>query len=391
MAEVSVVIPVYNSEKTLAACLDSVIAQTFADVEVICINDGSTDGSGAIIDDYAARDPRILVRHQENIGQHPSRNVALGLVRGRYMLSVDCDDAIAPHLVERAYYRAEAEAADITLLGWDYLTGPYAPPDLATWNLRDWTARSPATGFPLGFGYVWMKLYRKEFLDRHSLRFNEEFYTKADLIFHWKSMSLAERICVVPEPLYHYRVHGNSITGTIGNRFVQVIGVMEAIRAELGNIGDPKGLLRLWPHFALTFLHGTYQQTAHQHRTEMRAALWRFVSHLDPAEQRAFREPGQLPRHMRNFYLSLESPAAAFRYGTLFQARGALMAGIRAVLLPVGLKRRLLEFVRKRSYTLSRSSTAELRDTILELNDLVNRLAADNHRLRARVREDERD
>jgi glycosyltransferase involved in cell wall biosynthesis len=389
LPEVSVVIPVYNAETTLAQCLDSVLRQTFADIEVICINDGSTDRSGAIIDEYAARDPRILVRHQENIGQHRSRNVALGLVRGRYMLSVDCDDVVDPHLVERVYYRAEAEAADITLLGWDYLAGPYAPPDLATWNLREWTARP--TGFPLGFGYVWMKLYRKEFIDRHSLRFNEKFYTKADLIFHWKSMSLAERVCVVPEPLYHYRVHGNSITGTIGNRFVQVIGVMEAIRAELTDIGDPKGLLRLWLCFALTFLHGVYQQTAHQHRPEMRTALQGFVSHLDPAEQRAFREPGSLPIHIRYFYLSLESPAAAFRYGTLFRARGVVMSGIRAVLLPAVLKQRLIEFVRKQSYTLSRSGTTELRNTVLELNDLVNRLAADNHRLRARVMEDKRD
>jgi glycosyltransferase involved in cell wall biosynthesis len=391
LPEVSVVIPVYNAEATLGPCLDSVLQQTFSDIEVICINDGSTDRSGAIIDEYAARDPRIRVRHQENIGQHPSRNAALALVRGRYMLSVDCDDVIEPNLVERVYYRAEAEAADITLLGWDYLTGPYKPPDLLTWNLREWAARSRAAGFPLGFGYVWMKLYRKEFLDCHNLRFNEEFYTKADLIFHWKSMSLAERVCVVPEALYHYRVHGNSITGTIGKRFVQVIGVMETIRAELAGIGDPKGLLRLWPCFALAFLHSAYQQTAPQHQPEMRQALQRFVSDLDPAGQRALREPGQLPRHIRYFYLSLESPAAEFRYGTLFRLRGAVMSGIKAVLLPAGLKQRLMEFVKKRSYTLSGSGTSELRATVLDLNDLVNRLAADNHRLRARVTEDGRD
>lgn len=384
---VSIVIPVYNAEETLSACLDSVIAQTFTDIEVICINDGSTDQSGAIIDEYAARDQRVRARHQDNIGQHASRNVALGLVRGKYMLSVDSDDVIEPHAVERVYFRAEAEAADITLIGWDYLSGPYAPPDLATWNLRDWADRPEAIGFPLGYGYVWMKLYRRDFIHRHGLRFNEELYTKADLIFHWTSMSLAERVCVVPEPLYHYRVHANSITGRIGKRFIQVIGVMEAIRTELEDIDDPKGLLPLWPRFALPFLHSTFQQLPAQHRPEMREALKEFVGRLDAVGQGAYREAGALPKDVRYFYLSLESAIAAFRFGVLFRLRRKFTTQVSEVFLPRRLKQRLVKLIRESSYTLSQSTSDEIRNTVLELNDAVNRLAAENHRLRTHRRE----
>mgnify|MGYP002338705243 CR=1 FL=1 len=380
--DVSIVIPVYNAADVVETCLDSVVQQTFKNLEIICINDGSTDNSPDILQDYANRDSRIRIIHQQNVGQYPTRNIGLRHIQGRYMLFVDCDDMVEPDLVEKVFYRAEADQADITMLGWKYLVSPYRSPDVSTWNLQSWHSGKTNNRFPMGFGYVWMKLYRKDFLDRHQLCFREEFYTKADVIFHWKSMSLAERVSVVPEPLYHYRVHDNSITGTIGKRFIQVISVMEAIKEDLLAIGDPKGLLPAWYPFAFNFIYGVYQQLAPQYRPEMKEELRRFLADLSMDEKAVYREKGKLPKNVRFFYLSLESTAAAFYYGTMFQICPAVSSRVRSLLLPHALKKKLIELVKKRSYTLSLSPVNELRNTVAEQTEVANRLAAENYYLR---------
>ena len=354
--EVSIVIPVYNAEDVLETCLEYVINQTFKQIEIICINDGSTDDTPKILNEYANRDSRIRIIHQQNVGQYPTRNVGLRNIRGRYMLFVDCDDMVEPDLVEKVFYRAEADQADITMLGWKYLVSPYRSPDVKTWNMQSWQCGETNKRFPMGFGYVWMKLYRKEFLEKHQLNFREEFYTKADVIFHWKSMSLAERISVVPEPLYHYRVHDNSITGNIGRRFIQVIQVMEAIKEDLVNIGDPKGLLSQWYPFTFNFIYGAYQQLSPEHRPEMEDELRRFLAELTPY------------------------------YGTLFRTWTAVSSRLRTILMPPVLKKKLLEFVRRRSYTLSRSSVNDLRNTVTEQTEVANRLAAENYHLRQKLK-----
>ena len=98
----SIIIPVYNVAPYLHECLDSVLAQTFTDWEAICVDDGSTDGSGAILDEYAAKDRRFKIIHQENAGVSAARNVALALAHGEYVAFVDADDAVAPYWLQSA-------------------------------------------------------------------------------------------------------------------------------------------------------------------------------------------------------------------------------------------------------------------------------------------------
>lgn len=100
MPKVSIVIPVYNTEKFLARCLNSVLAQSMPDIDVLCINDGSTDGSSAILKEYAAKDNRIKVISQENKGQSAARNLALRMVSGEYVFFLDSDDFIHPQTLE---------------------------------------------------------------------------------------------------------------------------------------------------------------------------------------------------------------------------------------------------------------------------------------------------
>ena len=98
----SIVVPVYNVAPYLSECLDSVVAQSFGDWECICVDDGSTDGSGAILDKCAKRDKRFKIVHQANAGVSAARNVGLGLANGEWTTSLDADDIIAPHYLETA-------------------------------------------------------------------------------------------------------------------------------------------------------------------------------------------------------------------------------------------------------------------------------------------------
>lgn len=112
--KVSIIIPVYNASALLGRCLDSVRRQTFADYEVIAVDDGSTDDSGLLLDEYA-RDPRIRVVHQPNRGQGVARNVALRLAQGEYVLMVDADDVIHPRLLELAVAAADRGGSDFVI------------------------------------------------------------------------------------------------------------------------------------------------------------------------------------------------------------------------------------------------------------------------------------
>ena len=100
MAAISVIVPIYKVEAFLHRCVDSILAQTFADFDLVLVDDGSPDGCGAICDDYAARDSRVRVIHQKNQGQAAARNHALAAAKGDWVCFVDSDDAVHPQMLE---------------------------------------------------------------------------------------------------------------------------------------------------------------------------------------------------------------------------------------------------------------------------------------------------
>lgn len=116
---ISAVIPVYNAEKYISRCLDSLIFQTFTDWEAVCVDDGSTDGSAGILDRYAAADPRIRVAHVENGGVSRARNTALEMVRGEFILFVDSDDFIHPQTMEICLAMISRSGSDLVAFTYD--------------------------------------------------------------------------------------------------------------------------------------------------------------------------------------------------------------------------------------------------------------------------------
>lgn len=212
-AKISVIIPVYNVEKYLRQCLDSVINQTLKDIEIICVDDGSTDGSGAILDEYAANDERIKVIHKENGGLGSARNEGLRYVNAEYIFFLDSDDFIIVDTLEKMYNKSKLLDLDICVCGgtnYDTETGEhhvmnysinkkYLPQKdvFSSYEVKD-------TLFHLFIGWVWDKLYKTSLIVDNKLDF-PPFRNTEDTSFTYFALILSNRIGIVDEPLHAYR------------------------------------------------------------------------------------------------------------------------------------------------------------------------------------------
>lgn len=214
MPQVSVVIPVYNIAAHLRQCMDSVLGQTLNDLEVICVDDGSTDGSPAILAEYAARDGRVRVLTQANAGPGAARNAGLEMVSGEYLIFLDSDDWFEPVFLEKMMQRARSCQADVTICRadeFDTLTNRLYPAD---WMLKTrylpGQMFSPAEVakhlFQFTYGWPWDKLYRVGFIHETKIRF-PRLPNSEDVVFVFTSLALSHRLVLVDQVLVHHRTN----------------------------------------------------------------------------------------------------------------------------------------------------------------------------------------
>ena len=135
---VSVIVPIYNVEKYLAECVDSILGQTFQDMEIILVDDGSLDASGQMADDYAARDKRVKVIHKENGGQSSARNAGMKIARGEYIYFCDSDDYISLDAIEILYETATKNDLDMVLFNGDSFVDKSDAENDALMRKMDW-------------------------------------------------------------------------------------------------------------------------------------------------------------------------------------------------------------------------------------------------------------
>ncbi len=165
---VSIIVPVHNTEAFLPRCLDSLQEQTFRDLEIICVDDGSSDDSSKILRDYAVKDPRIVAVFQENHGVEWARSVAMERARGRYIMFCDSDDAYKPCMCERMVSAMEADGVDLATCG-TALHGAFSP-DYAKWLEKPDAISVPASDLDWD-DCLWNKIFRRDAIDRSGLRF----------------------------------------------------------------------------------------------------------------------------------------------------------------------------------------------------------------------------
>lgn len=211
--KVSVIVPVYNVEKYLRQCLDSIINQTYRNLEIVLVDDGSPDNSGTICDEYEQKDSRIRVIHRENGGLSAARNSGLDIATGEYVAFVDSDDWLADTFVEKLCEKAEKDALVIAnLISWETDTknqAAMAQKEVETIDVCEFwrrTAGKECTPYIVAC----CKLYPKRFFDH--LRFAEGLFHEDEAILHHVIMQ-AGRIHVVSDSLYFYRQNPASIMG----------------------------------------------------------------------------------------------------------------------------------------------------------------------------------
>ncbi|MFT4108172.1 glycosyltransferase family 2 protein [Propionicimonas sp.] len=247
MPAVSVVVAVRDGEQYLRHALGSVCRQTMSDLELIVVDDGSTDATPSIIREIAATDARVRMITGPATGSAGSaRNAGLEVATGDYLAFLDADDFFAPTLLARLHARAEADRADVTATGFRVFDEPGREPVPVSWGLRTalLPSRTPFAPEALGgalfyaFGPVaWNKLFRADFVRRHGLRFQELRRTN-DLHFTFSAIALAERLSYVDRALIDYRI-GNpaSLQGSTHATpldFAEALGALQSTLREAG-------------------------------------------------------------------------------------------------------------------------------------------------------------
>lgn len=296
---VSVVIPVYNSEKYLDQCLDSVVGQTFENLEIICVDDGSTDRSGAIVERYASLDPRITVIRRQNGGLASARNAAYPYLRGKYTLFVDSDDYIEPNLCEKAVSVAESEQADLTFFLYHSTSKSYDWFPLEKFLERHLFSE---IDLPVLMEHMtaWSKLWKTDFLLTHQLTFPEGIHFE-DNVVHWKAMLLEPKLALVPERLYWYRLNSDSISNDKqSTRFFDIIDCFDKIKRILD---ENKQLDPKWYRFFYRQKReSVYWRFCAVTAARKREMLQRIRTSCDGDDEIGFGKDIELPSRIRDFY-----------------------------------------------------------------------------------------
>lgn len=206
MPKVSIIVPVYKAEKYLHQCIDSILSQSFTDWELILVDDGSPDRSGAICDEYAQKDDRIRVIHKENGGVSSARNVALERIAGKWLTFVDSDDCLYPNALQRWVEVAEQNNLDLIQCHFnrEYKEGQ---------EEGEATELLTAAQYADSENYltcVWGTLFKSSIVKEHSLRFDEKVRLGEDQIFLFSHMQHCKRIQRISDVLYFYRVNEQS-------------------------------------------------------------------------------------------------------------------------------------------------------------------------------------
>lgn len=215
---VSVVVPIYNVEKYLSYCIETLINQTYSNLEIILVNDGSTDSSGMICEEYKNKDNRVFVIHKENGGLSDARNVGLKYSKGKYILFIDSDDYVKLNMVEKLFDSCKKNQSDIGICYFEKVFDD----SIQTNNVESATGDEyiisgrdiiskiyHGDGSQIAFT-AWNKMYKRELFTANNIiypvnRYHEDTFITYQLLFN------AKKVSVVTEVLYYYRIRPTSI------------------------------------------------------------------------------------------------------------------------------------------------------------------------------------
>lgn len=245
--KISVIIPIYNVEKYLARCLDSIVNQTHKDMEIILVNDGSKDNSLDICKYYQKKDPRIIVINKINEGVSVARNIGINVATGKYIAFVDADDWIKPHMYENMLNTIEKYKCNIAFCNYikdrkniktykrlkvnkDVLGKLDIINELIA-NMVGWEDIFPKYNYVMGC--IWRSIYNRDFLNKFNLRFTPGITIMEDLVFNIQSLIYCDKVCINHGFYYHYMQNKTSSLHTYNEKMwldqVEVHNLLETI------------------------------------------------------------------------------------------------------------------------------------------------------------------
>lgn len=261
---ISVIVPVYNVEKYLKQCVDSLLAQTWEELEIILVDDGSKDSSGAICDEYAEKYGHIKAVHKENAGLGMARNTGLDHASGDYVVFADSDDYAQPNMVEALYRGLVENGVDMCKAGFRRITDEGDTKFIRRFEREVFPGERARTEFlPRLIGSrpdkkdsidmcVWASIFNMEPIRRYHLRFpSERELISEDIVFHIDYMQHANGACVIPDVVYNYRIAPGSLTKRYRpDRFEACCHFYRHVQKKLLDLNyDEMTLLRLRRNF----------------------------------------------------------------------------------------------------------------------------------------------
>lgn len=214
--KVSVIMPVYNAFDYLRPAMDSVLDQTLREIEVICIDDGSTDRSLDILKEYQEKDARIRIVTENNAGPSTARNKGIVRARGEYIIFLDADDFFEPDLILSLYTLAKEKSLDIAICNYDIYnekraiftpSKPEPHADILNGGRVVSKSEEPDRILQCNTGYVWNKLFRAEFIKTKEIMFAPELFVFEDIYYISATFALADRIAYIDRVLVHHRIY----------------------------------------------------------------------------------------------------------------------------------------------------------------------------------------
>lgn len=224
---VSIIVPVYNAEKNLSRCLNSILQQSYQRLEIILINDGSADQSGKICSEYAKSDDRIVVLHQANAGPSIARNNGINMATGKYLQFVDADDYLEHDMTEKMI--AAIKNSQLVICGYksqftkdDFYEIDMSPSLIGKYNKADFLNHFSELYQDGMIPSIWNKLYNRQVVVVNRIRFNENINMGEDLLFNLTYFKKCHSIFLIPGTLYHYEISDDtSLSRAFNLRFIE--------------------------------------------------------------------------------------------------------------------------------------------------------------------------
>lgn len=273
---VSIIVPVYNAAETIGYCLDSICAQTYRDIEILAIDDGSTDKSREIIEQYAAKDRRVRPIFKENSGVAQSRNLGMELARGTYLQFADSDDWISPVATERFVQAITRDGTQMAISDYYRVTGKkfYKRSSIKTpgvYTLDDFAQEMMKAPANFYYGVMWNKFYVTAIVRKYGLRCQPGMDWCEDFLFNLEYLRHVRKVSVIKKALYYYRKRKGSLVSTQ----VTPSNVLHTKKHLFSYYKELYESIDLYEEHKLT-IQKFYVSTAHEvgEKVKMGVALW---------------------------------------------------------------------------------------------------------------------